>query len=112
MRTGRVYVLADGVNMLNSFLDKMPKDLTIFFGIVLVFLPILPEPHIYEKAMMLYHGLDLEPKDWLDFLIFHPIGGVVAFLKWRRVLQCRAQGLADDGTALSAQDSEADQGEN
>jgi hypothetical protein len=72
--------------MLNALLDKLPVGPTIFFGLLYVIMPILPEPHLVQKAMMLLNGLRLAPIDWFD-IVAHSSGGLLAFAVYRRSRQ-------------------------
>ncbi|OEJ64134.1 hypothetical protein BEN30_01190 [Magnetovibrio blakemorei] len=67
-------------------MDKLPVGPTIFFGLLYVIMPILPEPHLVQKAMMLMNGLHLAPIDWFD-IVAHSGGGLLAFVVYRRSRQ-------------------------
>lgn len=82
--------------MLNSLLDKLPVGPTIFFGVLYVIMPILPEPHLVQKAMMLMNGLRLAPIDWFD-IVAHSSGGLLAFAVYRRSRQ--VENAAKNGDA-------------
>ena len=92
--------------MLNAILDRLPPGPTMFFGAIYFIMPILPEPHLVQKAMMLANGLTLEPIDWFDIVV-HSLGGVLAILVWRRRRELNAQaanaakvsGIEDDGSS-------------
>jgi len=79
-----------GTTMLNTILDKLPPGPTMFFGAIYVIMPILPEPHLVQKAMMLSQGLALAPIDWLD-IVMHSSGGLLALAVYRRGRQRAAE---------------------
>ncbi len=72
--------------MLNTLLDKFPVGPTMFFGALYVAMPILPEPHLVQKVMMLMNGLYLAPIDWFD-MVAHASGGIMAVAVYRRSRQ-------------------------
>lgn len=76
--------------MLNAILDRLPPGPTMFFGAIYVIMPVLPEPHLVQKALMLFQGLSLAPIDWFD-IVAHSLGGILAVLVWRRQRQLRTQ---------------------
>lgn len=83
--------------MFNSLLDKFPVGPTIFFGLLYVIMPILPEPHLVQKAMMLMNGLHLAPIDWFD-IVAHSSGGLLAFAVYRRSRQVKSARKDGDGS--------------
>lgn len=74
----------------DKFLDLFPVGPTIFFGALYVIMPILPEPHLVQKALMLMNGLQLAPIDWFD-VVAHSSGGVLALAVYRRSRQVASQ---------------------
>lgn len=79
--------------MLNAILDKLPPGPTMFFGAIYVVMPILPEPHLVQKAMMLSEGMVLKPIDWFD-IVAHSFGGLLALAVYMRQRELRAQNPA------------------
>lgn len=79
--------------MLNAILDKFPPGLTMFFGAIYVIMPILPEPHLVQKAVMLMNGLALQPIDWFD-IVAHSSGGVLAVAVYFRARQRAAEAVS------------------
>lgn len=79
--------------MFNFILDRLPPGPTIFFASIYVFMPILPEPHLVQKAMMLSNGLALAPLDWFDVFV-HSFGGVLALAVYLRHRELNAQAAA------------------
>jgi len=65
----------------------------MFFGAIYVIMPILPEPHLVQKAMMLANGLALAPIDWFD-IVLHSSGGLLALAVYRRSRQRAAEAAA------------------
>lgn len=70
--------------MFKSFLDSLPSFPVIFLGGIFFFMPILPEPHLWEKAMMIKDGLDMAPIDYFDIFL-HGGAGIIALAKAVRV---------------------------
>ena len=90
--------------MLNTILDKFPPGPTMFFGAIYVVMPILPEPHLVQKAVMLMNGLALAPIDWFD-IVAHSSGGLLALAVFRRSRQRAAQtDLASQNVSPSEDD--------
>ncbi|MCW8916408.1 MAG: hypothetical protein OQK24_11230 [Magnetovibrio sp.] len=81
--------------MLNRFLDLFPPSMTILFGGLYFIMPIMPEPHLVQKAAMLMNGTALAPIDWFD-VVAHFAGGVLAILVWRRERELQAMGGRDN----------------
>jgi len=86
--------------MLNAILDKFPPGPTMFFGAIYVIMPILPEPHLVQKAAMLMNGLALQPIDWFD-VVAHSSGGLLAVAVYLRSRQ-----RAADAASTAAQDDQ------
>ena len=91
--------------MLNTILDKLPPGPTMFFGAIYVIMPILPEPHLVQKAMMLSQGLTLAPIDWLD-IVMHSSGGLLALAVYRRGRQRAAQAKATTQNPAPSEDEQ------
>ncbi|MBL4613804.1 MAG: hypothetical protein JKY27_02865 [Magnetovibrio sp.] len=73
--------------MLISVFDRLPPGMTMFFGALYVIMPIMPEPHLVQKAMMLRDGFPLAPLDWFDIVV-HSAAGLLAvamFLRQRHL---------------------------
>jgi len=83
--------------MLNAIIDKLPPGPTMFFGAIYVIMPIFPEPHLVQKAMMLSNGLVLAPLDWFD-IVAHSAGGLLAVAVYlrQRKLSSRPQSSGDE----------------
>ena len=92
--------------MLNTILDKLPPGPTMFFGAIYVIMPILPEPHLVQKAMMLSQGLALAPIDWLD-IVMHSSGGLLALAVYRRGRQRAAEAQNPPQSSTSSEDEQA-----
>jgi len=92
--------------MLNTILDKLPPGPTMFFGAIYVIMPILPEPHLVQKAMMLSQGLALAPIDWLD-IVMHSSGGLLALAVYRRGRQRAAEAQNSPKSSTSSEDEQA-----
>lgn len=80
---------------MNKILDSLPSGPVIFLGFFFAIMPIFPEPHLWEKAMMIKDGLDLAPIDWFD-IVLHGGAGLLAIAKIRRDRQVAAEGGAND----------------
>jgi len=92
-----------GTTMLNTILDKLPPGPTMFFGAIYVIMPILPEPHLVQKAMMLSQGLTLAPIDWLD-IVMHSSGGLLALAVYRRGRQRAAESESSQPSSSPSED--------
>ena len=84
-----------GAERVNKILDSLPSGPVIFLGFFFALMPILPEPHLWEKAMMIKDGLDLAPIDWFD-IVMHGGAGLLAIAKLLRDRQVAAQGTPND----------------
>lgn len=80
-----------GTVSVNKILDSLPSGPVIFLGAFFALMPILPEPHLWEKAMMLKDGMGLAPVHWFDVVV-HGGAGLLAIAKFLRDRQVRAQG--------------------
>ncbi|MEG3616863.1 hypothetical protein V5T82_00205 [Magnetovibrio sp. PR-2] len=76
--------------MLNRILDSLPPGPVMIFGGLYFFMPILPEPHLVQKFLMVKNGIPLAPIDMFDVFV-HTLGGVVAVLMFRRQRQLQNQ---------------------
>ncbi|HEY9078512.1 hypothetical protein [Magnetovibrio sp.] len=92
--------------MLNTILDKLPPGPTMFFGAIYVVMPILPEPHLVQKAVMLSQGLTLAPIDWLD-IVMHSSGGLLALAVYRRSRQRAAEAASASSNPMPSDDEQA-----
>lgn len=90
--------------MINAILDKLPPGPTMFFGMIYVVMPILPEPHLVQKALMLSNGVPLAPIDWFD-IVAHSCGGLLAFAMWRRQRQLAGEAQANSNATSGDDDS-------
>jgi hypothetical protein len=84
----------------NKILDKLPFGPVMFLGVVFALMPIVPEPHLWQKAMMIKDGVPLAPIDWFD-IVLHGGAGALVILKVLRERQVRAEGVAS-GLARSS----------
>lgn len=78
-----------GIAHVNKLIDSLPTGPVIFLGLFFAAMP-FPEPHLWEKAMMIKDGLDMAPIDWFDIAL-HGGAGLLALFKIVRVLQLRGQ---------------------
>ena len=58
------------MNTLLRWLDQAPLGLLVFLAVWMLAAPIVPEPHLWEKAKMLMAGTLTRPIDIFDVL-FH-----------------------------------------
>jgi hypothetical protein len=79
-----------GIARVNKLLDSLPSGPVIFLGLFFALMPFTPEPHLWEKAMMIKDGLDLAPIDWFDIAL-HGGAGLLAVAKIVRIFQRRAE---------------------
>ncbi|MCR4376743.1 MAG: hypothetical protein NUV50_01455 [Rhodospirillales bacterium] len=78
---------------MNNILDKLPFGPVILLGVIFALMPILPEPHLWEKAMMIKDGVSLAPIDWFD-IVLHGSSAVLVIAKVWRDRQVRAESAA------------------
>lgn len=76
--------------MLNRILDSLPPGPIMIFGGLYFFMPIIPEPHLVQKFLMIKNGIPLAPIDIFDIIV-HTLGGVMAVLMFRRQRQLQNQ---------------------
>lgn len=76
--------------MLNNLLDKLPAGPVMFFGGIYFFMPVLPEPHLWQKAMMILDGVPLRPIDVFDIFV-HSAAGALALAMFLRTRQKTAE---------------------
>ena len=62
----------------------------MIFGGLYFFMPIVPEPHLVQKFLMIKNGIPLAPIDIFDIFV-HTLGGVMAVLMFRRQQQLKNQ---------------------
>lgn len=79
--------------MLNKILDSLPAGPAMFLGGLFFFMPIMPEPHLWEKAKMIAGGLPMKPIDWLD-IVMHAGAGILALAVFVRTRQKARDGDA------------------
>ena len=63
-----------------KYLDKIPFRTVIVMTIFLGLLPVVPEPHLWQKLKMLVAGDLVQPIDLFDTL-FHAAPGLVLLAK-------------------------------
>ncbi len=78
---------------MNNILDKLPLGPVILLGVIFALMPIFPEPHLWEKAMMIKDGVPLAPIDWFD-IVLHGGSAVLVIAKVWRDRQVRAESAA------------------
>jgi len=96
-----------GMTVVNKLLDKLPSGPVILLGVIFALMPILPEPHLWEKAMMIKDGVPLAPIDWFD-IVLHGGAAVLVIAKVWRDRQVRAEGAA---TSLARSSDNPDAGD-
>lgn len=52
-----------------KWIDKIPFWPLLFVAIFLALAPFQPEPHLWEKLKMLYHGVLVRPIDIFDLFL-------------------------------------------
>lgn len=67
-----------------SWLDKVPLSLLILLSLTLGLAPFFPEPHLWEKLKMLFHGELRRPIDIFDLLL-HGAAPLLLVLKLLRM---------------------------
>ena len=82
--------------MFTAIIDKLPPGPTMFFGMIYVVMPILPEPHLVQKAMMVSNGVPLAPIDIFD-VFAHSAGGLLALAVFLRQRKLTAEAAANRG---------------
>ena len=65
---------------MRKFLDKLPLSLLIVLCLTLGLMPIKPQPHIWEKLVMLASGELSRVIDWFDLLL-HGTPWILLLLK-------------------------------
>ena len=76
--------------MLNRILDSLPPGPVMIFGGIYFFMPIVPEPHLVQKFLMVKNGVPLAPIDVFDVFL-HSFAGLIAVLMFRRQRQLKDQ---------------------
>lgn len=79
--------------MYKAFLDKLPSGPVLFFGGLYFFMPILPEPHLWQKFQMITSGAYMQPIDYLD-IVLHAGAGIIALSKFLRDREVAKLGVA------------------
>jgi hypothetical protein len=73
-----------------KMLDKIPFSILIIISIFLGLAPFTPEPHLFEKIRMLFHGQLSKPIDIFD-LFLHGTAPFLLMLKiFRLFLKSKA----------------------
>ncbi len=67
-----------------NFLDDIPLSMLVFFSILMLLAPFVPEPHVVEKIKMLMAGTLTKPIDIFD-LFYHFIPLILVFIKLYRM---------------------------
>lgn len=83
--------------MYKAFLDKLPSGPVLFFGGIYFFMPILPEPHLWQKFQMITSGAYMQPIDYLDIVV-HAGAGIIALSKFLRDRELAKLGFAASAT--------------
>lgn len=81
---------------MNKILDDLPAGPVFFLCTIFAFMPIMPEPHLWQKAMMINDGIALAPMDWFD-IVLHGGAALLAVAKFLRMRQVKAQ-AGDQGS--------------
>lgn len=69
-----------------KIIDNLPFGPVMFLGTVFTLMPFVPEPHLWQKIMMITNGLYMAPIDWFDICVHGGAALLVAF-KLTRHLQ-------------------------
>jgi len=69
-----------------KIIDNLPFGPVIFLGTVFAFMPFVPEPHLWQKAMMIANGLYMAPIDWFDIFV-HGGPALLVIIKLTRHLK-------------------------
>ena len=91
--------------MIKTILDKLPPGPTMFFGALYFIMPIVPEPHLVQKAKMLANDIPLAPLDWFD-VFAHIFGGVLAVAVYLRQRELKAEAANANPQSDRAKDEE------
>jgi hypothetical protein len=67
-----------------SWLDRLPLSLLVVLSLTLGLAPFFPEPHLWEKLKMLFHGELRRPIDIFD-LVLHGAAPLLLVLKLLRM---------------------------
>lgn len=75
---------------MKKILDNLPTGPVLFLGTVFALMPVLPEPHLWEKMMMLVNGVTLLAIDWFDICV-HGGAALLVVAKLVRMQQVKAE---------------------
>ena len=67
---------------MKRFLQQLPWVPLIVAALLVGLAPLLPQPHLIEKAIKIATGSPMRPIDYFDIL-FHLFPALIALLKWR-----------------------------
>lgn len=69
-----------------KIIDNLPFGPVMFLGTIFALMPFTPEPHLWQKAMMIANGLYMAPIDWFDIFV-HGGPALLVIVKLTRHLQ-------------------------
>lgn len=72
-----------------AWLDKIPFTILLVIAVVMAAMPIVPQPHLWEKLVMLQQAELTKPLDIFD-LIMHGLGLVLVVVKGIRIMRQRS----------------------
>lgn len=84
----------------NKIIDSLPFGPVIFLGTFFALMPIFPEPHLWQKAMMIKDGAPLAGIDWFDICL-HGGSGLLVIVKLFRARQVRAEGASTTDSGVN-----------
>jgi hypothetical protein len=66
-----------------KLVDKIPIHVLLPLAVIMLLLPFTPQPHVFEKLMMLTAGQLTRPLDIFD-LVFHLLPAMLLMIKFMR----------------------------
>jgi hypothetical protein len=66
-----------------KLVDKIPIHVLLPLAVIMLLLPFTPQPHVFEKLMMLAAGQLTRPLDIFD-LVFHLLPAMLLMIKFMR----------------------------
>ena len=81
---------------MNKILDNLGLVPVVFFGSIFTLMPILPEPHLWQKFMMIKNNLYMAPIDWFD-ICMHGSAALLVIAKVVRHRQVSGKGGPNNG---------------